>query len=131
MHAKAFRGESGRVVAVVGNQVVKKSRSEIIDIPGTEFEIPADLVLIAIGFTGPKASPLIDQLKEAGVAFDANGNVRASFGVGGNHFATTVPGIFAAGDVRRGQSIIVWAISEGRKCAEVVDRYLAALKKND
>lgn len=131
LHTKSFRGESGHVVAVTGNQVIKKSRTEIIDIPGTEFEIPADLVLIAIGFTGPKASPLIDQLKQAGVAFDSNQNVKASFGVGGNHFATTVPGIFAAGDVRRGQSIIVWAISEGRKCAQVVDRYLTALKKTD
>lgn len=131
LHTKSFRGESGRVVAVTGNQVVKKSRTEIIDIPGTEFEIPADLVLIAIGFTGPKASPLIDQLKQAGVAFDSRQNVKASFGVGGDHFATTAPGIFAAGDVRRGQSIIVWAISEGRKCAQVVDRYLTALKKSD
>ncbi|MCS7205633.1 MAG: glutamate synthase subunit beta [Leptospiraceae bacterium] len=124
-HAKGFKGDSnGNVIAVYGNEVMKKSRIEIYDIPNTEFEIPADLVFIAIGFSGPKKSPLIEQLKEIGVEFDPFGNIKASFGIGGNHFKTTVPGIFACGDARRGQSLIVWAISEGRKCADVVDEYL-------
>lgn len=122
---KGFKGDkNGHVVSVYGNEVIKKSRKEIIDIPNTEFEFPADLVFIAIGFSGPKKSPILDQLKEIGVEFDENGNVKATFGIGGNHFHTTVPSIFACGDVRRGQSLIVWAISEGRKCADVVDQYL-------
>ncbi|MFN3604837.1 MAG: glutamate synthase subunit beta [Leptonema sp. (in: bacteria)] len=125
---KGFKGDkNNHVVAVYGNEVIKKSRKEIIDIPNTEFELPADLVLIAIGFSGPKNSPLLDELKELGVEFDENGNIKASFGIGGDHFRTSVPNIFACGDVRRGQSLIVWAISEGRKCADVVDQYL--LKK--
>lgn len=127
---KGFKGnKEGHVVSVYGNEVIKKSRTEIYDIPGTEFEIPADLVLIAIGFSGPKKSPLIDQLKEIGVEFDTQGNIKAPFGTGEGSFQTTVPGIFACGDVRRGQSLIVWAISEGRKCAEAVDIYLSKLKK--
>ena len=126
---KGFRGKDGHVVAVYGNEVIKKSRKEIIDIPNTEFEIPADLVFIAIGFSGPKKAPILDQLQEAGVEFDENGNIKATFGIGGNHFKTTAPGIFACGDVRRGQSLIVWAISEGRKCADVVDEYLLTVKK--
>lgn len=122
---KGFKGDkNGHVISVYGNEVIKKSRKEIIDIPNTEFEFPADLVFIAIGFSGPKKSPILDQLKEIGVEFDENGNVKATFGIGGNHFHTTVPSIFACGDVRRGQSLIVWAISEGRKCADVVDQYL-------
>jgi glutamate synthase (NADPH/NADH) small chain len=126
---KGFKGKNGHVVAVYGNEVIKKSRREIIDIPNTEFELPADLVFIAIGFSGPKQSPILDQLKEVGVEFDEYGNIKASFGIGGNHFKTSVDGIFACGDVRRGQSLIVWAISEGRKCADVVDEYLAKVKK--
>jgi glutamate synthase (NADPH/NADH) small chain len=126
---KGFKGKNGHVVAVYGNEVIKKSRREIIDIPNTEFELPADLVFIAIGFSGPKQSPILDQLKEFGVEFDEYGNIKASFGIGGNHFKTSVDGIFACGDVRRGQSLIVWAISEGRKCADVVDEYLAKVKK--
>jgi glutamate synthase (NADPH/NADH) small chain len=125
---KGFKGKNGHVVAVYGNEVIKKSRREIIDIPNTEFETPADLVFIAIGFSGPKRSPILDQLKEVGVEFDEYSNIKASFGTGEDHFKTSVDGIFACGDVRRGQSLIVWAISEGRKCADVVDEYLAKVK---
>ena len=83
--------------------------------PGSEESHPAELVLLAMGFTGPEPS-LLDQL---GVARDARGNVDA----GG--YATSVPGVFAAGDARRGQSLIVWAIEEGRRCANTVDAWLA------
>ncbi len=128
---KGFKGDDkGHVIAVYGNEVIKKSRQEIIDIPNTEFELPADLVFIAIGFSGPKKSPLLDQLKEIGVEFDSQNNIKASFGIGCDHFKTTVEGIFACGDVRRGQSLIVWAISEGRKCADVVEEYLRSKVKN-
>jgi glutamate synthase (NADPH/NADH) small chain len=85
-------------------------------IPGTEFTMDADLVLLAMGFLGPVRNGMIEQL---GVALDARGNVAA-----GADYMTSVPGIFAAGDMRRGQSLVVWAISEGRKAAASIDRYL-------
>jgi glutamate synthase (NADPH/NADH) small chain len=86
-------------------------------IPGTERELPAQLVLLAMGFLGPEQE-LLEQL---GVRCDRRGNV-ASIAP----YTTSVDGVFAAGDARRGQSLIVWAINEGRQCARMVDRYLAA-----
>jgi glutamate synthase (NADPH/NADH) small chain len=85
-------------------------------VPGTEREVPCDLVLLAMGFTGAEAGPLTDGL---GVAFDSRGNVARDGG-----FATSVPGVFVAGDMGRGQSLIVWAIAEGRSAAAAVDAYL-------
>jgi glutamate synthase (NADPH) small chain len=85
-------------------------------IAGTEFAIDADLVLIAMGFLGPVRNGMIEQL---GVALDPRGNVATD-----DNSMTSVPGIFAAGDMRRGQSLVVWAIAEGRKAAASVDRYL-------
>jgi glutamate synthase (NADPH) small chain len=85
-------------------------------VPGTERELPCDLVLLAMGFTGAEAGPLTDGL---GVAFDGRGNVAREGG-----FATSVPGVFVAGDMGRGQSLIVWAIAEGRSAAAAVDAYL-------
>ena len=82
--------------------------------PGTEETHPAGLVLLAMGFLGPETA-LLDQL---GVERDARGNADAAA------FETSVPGVFAAGDSRRGQSLIVWAIDEGRRCAAAVDRTL-------
>jgi glutamate synthase (NADPH) small chain len=82
---------------------------------GEEIVLEADLVLLAMGFTGPVRSGL---LEEAGVKMDARGNIETF------DYATSVPGIFAAGDARRGQSLVVWAIAEGRKAAEAVGRYL-------
>jgi glutamate synthase (NADPH/NADH) small chain len=86
------------------------------EIPGTERVFPAQLVLLAMGFLGPE-SQLLDQL---GVEKDPRSNARAEHGL----FATSVPGIFAAGDMRRGQSLVVWAINEGRGAARECDRYL-------
>jgi len=85
-------------------------------IEGTEFSLEVDLVLLAMGFTGPEKSGMIEQL---GVALDARGNVTAD-----EHYMTSVPGIFTAGDMRRGQSLVVWAIREGRNAAHGIDRYL-------
>ena len=85
-------------------------------IAGTEFTIDAELVLIAMGFLGPVRNGMIEQL---GVAIDSRGNVATD-----DNSMTSVPGIFAAGDMRRGQSLVVWAIAEGRKTATSVDRYL-------
>ena len=86
--------------------------------PGTEQQWPAHLVLLAMGFLGPE-----DTLAEQfGLEQDARSNVKAEYG----KFATSVPGVFAAGDMRRGQSLVVWAINEGRDAARAVDRYLMA-----
>ncbi len=85
-------------------------------VAGTEKELPAQLVLLAMGFLGPEQG----LLEELGVERDARGNVKAS-----KPYTSSVEGVFAAGDARRGQSLIVWAINEGRQCARVVDRYLA------
>ncbi len=89
------------------------------EVPGSEFEIPADLVFLAMGFTNPTPS-LLDAF---GVVKDARGNARATTD-GEGCYATNVPRVFAAGDVRRGQSLVVWAIREGRQCAREVDQFL-------
>jgi glutamate synthase (NADPH/NADH) small chain len=85
-------------------------------IPGSEFSLDADLVLLAMGFTGPVKIGLIEQL---GVNLDARGNVATDA-----NYMSSSPGVFAAGDLRRGQSLVVWAIAEGRKAAEGIDTYL-------
>ncbi len=87
-------------------------------IPGSEFTLDADLVLLAMGFTGPRPGGILGQL---GVALDKRGNVAAN-----PDYSTNVPGVFAAGDMRRGQSLVVWAIAEGRQAAEGLNRYLLA-----
>jgi glutamate synthase (NADPH/NADH) small chain len=86
---------------------------------GTEFTLDVDLVLLAMGFLGPVRSGMLEQL---GVALDNRGNVATN-----GDYQTSVENIFAAGDMRRGQSLVVWAISEGRKAAAAVDRYLATI----
>ncbi len=88
-------------------------------VPGTERELPAQLVLLAMGFLHPEPA-LLDAL---GVEKDPRGNVKTA-----RPYTTSVEGVFAAGDARRGQSLIVWAINEGRQCARMVDRYLAGLR---
>jgi glutamate synthase (NADPH/NADH) small chain len=87
-------------------------------VAGSEFTLEADLVLLALGFLGPVRSGMIEQL---GLKLDPRGNVATD-----ENYATSVEGVFAAGDMRRGQSLVVWAIAEGRKAAAAIDRYLAA-----
>jgi glutamate synthase (NADPH/NADH) small chain len=87
------------------------------EIPGSEFTLKADLVLLAMGFLGPNREPL---LSDAAVDLDPRGNVRANV----LDYAATAPGVFACGDMRRGQSLVVWAIREGRQCAHAVDKML-------
>jgi glutamate synthase (NADPH) small chain len=117
---KRFVGDAeGRVrevhtVRVAWEQV--NGRPTPRELPGTEQHWPAQLVLLAMGFLGPE-STLVEQL---GLETDARSNVRAEYG----EFATSVPGVFAAGDMRRGQSLVVWAINEGRGAARECDRYL-------
>ncbi len=86
-------------------------------VAGSEFTLDADLVLLAMGFTGPVKPGIVEQL---GVKLDGRGNIEAT----DRDYHTSVPGVFTAGDARRGQSLVVWAISEGRKAAESVDRWL-------
>ncbi len=90
-------------------------RRQFREIPGSEFSLEVELVLLAMGFLHPQHDGLLDSL---GVEYDERGNVKTI------HYATSVPGVFAAGDMRRGQSLIVWAISEGREAAHYVDKYL-------
>jgi glutamate synthase (NADPH/NADH) small chain len=85
-------------------------------VEGSAFSLDADLVLIAAGFTGPQKSGLLDEL---GVALDARGNISTD-----EEYMSSIPGVFAAGDMRRGQSLVVWAIAEGRRAAAAIDRYL-------
>lgn len=117
---KEFVGENGRVTAVRTVRVkwTKEpgERPQMEELPGTEEEWPADLVLLAMGFLGPEHD-IVEELK---LEQDQRSNIRAEF----NEFATSVPGVFAAGDARRGQSLVVWAIKEGRAAAREVDRYL-------
>jgi glutamate synthase (NADPH/NADH) small chain len=90
-------------------------------ITGSDFELDVDLVLLAMGFTGPVRKGMLDQL---GVALDNRGNVSTNAS-----YMSSVPGVFAAGDTRRGQSLVVWAIAEGRKAARGVDEYLMGSSK--
>ena len=116
------RGEQGYAVVTThfsGNGRVEKlhyARAENFKpVAGTEADMPADLVLLAMGFLHPEHEGLVEQ---TGVELDPRGNVKT------RTYATSVPGVFAAGDANRGQSLIVWAINEGRQCARMVDRYL-------
>ena len=86
------------------------------EIPGTEKVWPAQLVLLAMGFLGPE-NPVAEEL---GIECDARSNIKAEYG----KYATNIPGVFTAGDARRGQSLVVWAIHEGREAAREVDRFL-------
>ncbi len=94
-------------------------QTKMVEVPGSEFELPADLVLFAMGFVAP-AAPVLEAF---GVEKDARGNARASTD-GKGCYGTSVDKVFAAGDMRRGQSLVVWAIREGRQCARAVDEYL-------
>jgi glutamate synthase (NADPH/NADH) small chain len=116
----AFRGENGHVKALQARRlkwvIDEKGRRTSEEIPGSDFEIPADLVLLAVGFLGPEKSGPIDQL---GLELDPRGNVKTNA-----QYMSSVEGVFAAGDLRRGQSLVVWAIAEGRKAARGVDTWL-------
>jgi glutamate synthase (NADPH/NADH) small chain len=113
---KEFLGDDhGNVRALVLSEV-RFVDGKLEAVEGTEREIPADIVLLAMGFVGPERNELIDGLR---VALDARGNVDRD-----ESYASSVPGVFVAGDAGRGQSLIVWAIAEGRACAAAVDAFL-------
>jgi glutamate synthase (NADPH/NADH) small chain len=108
-----FSGENGQVKKLH----CVRADDKIKPIPGTEFTIDADLVLLAMGFVHPVHEGMIASLK---TELDARGNVKANTIA----YQTSVPKVFAAGDMRRGQSLVVWAIREGRQCAHSVDKFL-------
>ncbi len=113
---QSFEGQDGRVTKIHCAEVqLKDGRFE--NIPGTEFELPADLVLLAMGFVHPEKPGIVEQL---GVSLDQRGNVE----VDPDNFSSSVPGVFAAGDCQRGQSLVVWGIADGRKAARGIDSYL-------
>jgi glutamate synthase (NADPH/NADH) small chain len=115
---KEFIGESGKLKALKTVRLEWKDGKPG-EVPGSEAVIPADLVLLAMGFVSPVSSVL----EAFGVAKDARGNAKATTD-GKGCYATSTPKVFAAGDMRRGQSLVVWAIREGRQCARAVDEYL-------
>lgn len=121
---KKFSGENGvlkKLHAVrleFGDPDPETGRRSMTEIPGSEFEVDVDLVFLAMGFTGPVKSGMIEEL---GVELDERGNVKAD-----QNKMTGIPGIFTAGDMARGQSLVVWAINEGRTAAKGVHQYLMA-----
>ncbi|HEX8488448.1 MAG TPA: FAD-dependent oxidoreductase, partial [Propionibacteriaceae bacterium] len=116
-----FHGDAdARVTSLTLSEVRFEGRT-MIPIEGTERQLPADLVLLAMGFVGPERDGVVDQL---GVALDERGNVARD-----NSYATDVDGVFVCGDAGRGQSLIVWAIAEGRACAAGVDAFLSGSTK--
>ncbi|HYD11071.1 MAG TPA: glutamate synthase subunit beta, partial [Acidimicrobiales bacterium] len=117
VNTECFLGdESGRVRALRAHEVRPAAGGGFEKVEGTDFELPCELVLLAMGFTGPEKHALFDQL---GVELNERSNVAR-----GSSWETNVPGVFVAGDMGRGQSLIVWAIAEGRSAAAAVDRHL-------
>ena len=114
-------GEGGKITALecvrVEWQLGDGGKMNLVDVPGREFTLKADLVLLAMGFVGPKKTGLVEQ---SGVELDARGNVKAPL----TNYQTSKSKVFACGDMRRGQSLVVWAIREGRQCAHGVDEFL-------
>ena len=116
-----FVGDEHGNVAGLDIVEVRFEAGRFVPVEGTQRHIPAQLVLLAMGFSGPEQAGLVEEL---GVALDPRGNI-----VRDESFATNVPGVFACGDAGRGQSLIVWAIAEGRSCANGVDAFLSGSSK--
>ena len=118
---KRFEGRDGKVEKIIGARVAwqRDDKGQLVmrEMPDTEFELKADLVLLAMGFVGPVQTGLVEKI---GVKKDPRSNVAADT----ENYRTSVPKVFAAGDMRRGQSLVVWAIREGRQCARAVDEFL-------
>lgn len=121
VQTKRAVGEGGRVTALecvrVDWQLADGGQMKLVEVPGSQFTLKADLVLLAMGFTGPVKHGLLEQ---ANVELDGRGNVKAPV----TNYQTSKPKVFACGDMRRGQSLVVWAIREGRQCARGVDEFL-------
>jgi glutamate synthase (NADPH/NADH) small chain len=116
VQTKEFTGENGKLKALVACRVEWRD-GKMHHVPGSDFEIKADLVLFAMGYLHPVHRGMLDEL---GVKYDGRGNVAADT----ECYRTSVAKVFAAGDTRRGQSLVVWAIREGRQCARSIDEFL-------
>jgi glutamate synthase (NADPH/NADH) small chain len=116
---KRFEGVNGKVKKLIAAHVEWRD-GKMVEVPGTEFELEADLVLLAMGFLGPVQKGLIEELA---LGKDARSNVKATTD-GAGCYQTSNSKVFAAGDMRKGQSLVVWAIREGRQCARAVDEFL-------
>ena len=116
-----FVGDDQGNVAGLDIVEVKFDAGRFLPVEGTERHIPAQLVLLAMGFSGPQQTGLVEEL---GVELDPRGNIERN-----EQYATNVPGVFACGDAGRGQSLIVWAIAEGRSAANGVDSFLSGSSK--
>jgi glutamate synthase (NADPH/NADH) small chain len=121
VNTKRFSGDSSRHVRALHGvrldwQRGADGRWQMIEVPGSDFELEVDLVLLALGFVGPERAGLLTDL---GVRLTERGTVDVD-----DDYMTSVPGVFACGDLRRGQSLVVWAIWEGREAARGVDKYL-------
>ena len=121
VQTKAFKGERGKVTTLVASRVEFRD-GKLHDVPNSEFVLKADLVLFAMGYVHPVHGGMLDAL---GVAYDARGNVNADT----ETYRTSTSMVFAAGDTRRGQSLVVWAIREGRQCARAVDEFLMGVSE--
>jgi glutamate synthase (NADPH/NADH) small chain len=124
VNTRRFIGENGKLTAMECVRVEwvtdENGRRVMREVAGSEFELKTDLVLLAMGFLGPEKTPLLDGL---GVALDERGNVKTT------DWKSSVDGVFSCGDARRGQSLVVWAIWEGRECARAVDEFLTGASK--
>jgi len=116
VQTKSLKGQRGALKALVACRVDWKD-GKLVELPGTDFEVKADLVLLAMGYVHPVHAGMLDEL---GLKYDARGNVAADT----DSYRASVPKVFAAGDARRGQSLVVWAIREGRQCARAIDEFL-------
>jgi glutamate synthase (NADPH/NADH) small chain len=116
VNTECFLPDDDRNVRALRAHEVKMVDGKFTKIEGTDFDLPCELVLLAMGFLGPERAGLLDEL---GVELDERGNVARDAS-----FQASVPGVFACGDMGRGQSLIVWAIAEGRSCAAGVDGWL-------
>jgi glutamate synthase (NADPH/NADH) small chain len=121
VQTKRAIGEGGKITGLecvrVDWQLGDGGKMNLVEVPGSEFTLKADLVLLAMGFVGPKKAGLVEQ---SGVELDVRGNVKAPL----TNYQTSTAKIFSCGDMRRGQSLVVWAIREGRQCARGVDEFL-------
>jgi len=123
---RRFVGKNGKVTALEGVRVEwvkdENGRMQMREIPGSEFTLPADLVLLAMGFVGPETSGIVRSL---GLELDPRGNIACDE----RYMAKDKEGVFSCGDARRGQSLVVWAIWEGRECARMVDQWLMGVSE--
>jgi glutamate synthase (NADPH/NADH) small chain len=128
INTKEFIGNQNNSLKALRCCKVEYKEGALVEVANSEFEIPADIVLIAMGFIGPAKNELLKSLLEMGIELDNKGNIKTDLENGKYAYKSNIDKTFACGDVRRGQSLVVWAISEGRKCAQSVNKFLKDMK---